>query len=134
MSIPPLNEHGVLPPGVYPATLEEIDERFGRESEIRQAQMQSLRWLTDLARQCGVRRIVVNGSFVSNAMEPNDVDCVLLAPSAFPYGTPAAEDLLNGLPFLAIEFVGERVFDWMVNRFFATDRLRRPKGMVEILL
>jgi hypothetical protein len=45
--IPPFNEHGYLPPGIHPATLDEIAERFGQESELRRDQMESLRWLVD---------------------------------------------------------------------------------------
>jgi hypothetical protein len=49
--IPHFNADGYLPPGIHPATLEEIAARFGQESELRQVQMQSLRWLVDLARR-----------------------------------------------------------------------------------
>ncbi len=40
--------------------------------------MESVRWMLDLAVRPGVERIVLNGSFVTDVMEPNDVDCVLL--------------------------------------------------------
>jgi hypothetical protein len=40
--------------------------------------MESVGWLIDLAARAGVARIVLNGSFVTNIIEPNDVDCVLL--------------------------------------------------------
>jgi hypothetical protein len=76
--IPECNDDGYLPAGIHPASVDEIAARFGQESELRQAQMESLRWLVDLARRAGVRRIVVNGSFVTDKLEPNDVDCVLL--------------------------------------------------------
>ena len=33
--IPLFNDSGFLPPGVHPATLAEIDARFGRQSEVR---------------------------------------------------------------------------------------------------
>ena len=33
--IPSFDEHGYLPPGIHPATLDEIEARFGRESELR---------------------------------------------------------------------------------------------------
>lgn len=74
--IPPFNELGCLPPGAHPATLDEIDARFGRLSELRRVQMDSLRWMVDLAVRAGVERVVLNGSFVTDIMEPNDVDCV----------------------------------------------------------
>jgi hypothetical protein len=41
--IPDYNDDGYLPPGIHCATLEEIAARFGQESELRQAQMESLR-------------------------------------------------------------------------------------------
>src|SRR5262245_38317604 len=76
--IPDFNEDGYLPSGIHPATLDEIAARFGQESELRRVQMESLIWLVDLAKRAGVQRIVVNGSFVTAVLEPNDVDCVLL--------------------------------------------------------
>lgn len=55
--IPPFDENGYLPQGVHPATLGEVEDRFGRESEVRRTQMESLRWLTDLALRAGIKRI-----------------------------------------------------------------------------
>jgi hypothetical protein len=31
--------HGYLPPGIHPATLEEVEARFGGESDLRRVQM-----------------------------------------------------------------------------------------------
>ena len=78
MALPPFTESGVLPPGIHPATLDELEARFGSGSELRRVQVESLRWLVALARRAGVRRFVIDGSFVSDIEEPNDVDCVLL--------------------------------------------------------
>ena len=65
-------------------------------------------------------------------MEPNDVDCVLLA--AETTADQSAEDELNkGLPFLEIALVQQFDFDYLVNRFFADDRKSNPKGMVELV-
>jgi hypothetical protein len=113
--------------------LSEIRERFGGPSEIRRAQMESVGWLIDLAARAGVQRIVLNGSFVTNIIDPNDVDCVLLiGPGASK--NPAAEDeLLLGLPFLDISLVGQNEFDYFVERFFAVDRMLKIKGMVEVV-
>lgn len=132
--IPPFSDNGYLPAGVHTATLDEIEARFGRESELRRAQMQSLRWLADLAIRAGVERLVVNGSFVTDVFEPNDVDCVLLIGAGFPIDAAAEAELLSGLPFLEIDLVGPPDFNMMVDRFFATDRAAIPKGMVEVLL
>src|SRR5947209_13722425 len=98
--IPELNDDGYLPPGIHPATLEKIAARFGQESELRRVQTESLRWLVDLARRAGVQRIVVNGSFVADKLEPNDVDCTLLIGPDFSTDAEALEELMDGLPFI----------------------------------
>ena len=131
--IPFFNEDGYLPPGVHRATLEEITARFGQESELRQVQMESLRWLVDLAQRAGVQRIVVNGSFVTDKLEPNDVDCVLLIGANFPSDAAAEAELLAGLPFINLELVDAEGFQQFTERTFATDRNLIPKGMVEVI-
>ncbi len=131
--IPGYDDSGCVPPGVHPATLAEIEARFGRASELRRVQMDSVRWMVDLALRAGVRRIVLNGSFVTDIMEPNDVDCVLLAERGFPKDPTAEAELRAGLPFLDIAIVRRGRFDRLIG-FFATDRFEVPKGMVEIVL
>ncbi len=130
--IPHCNEDGYLPPGIHGAPLEEIASRFGQESELRRAQMESLRWLVDLARRAGAQRIVVNGSFVTDKLEPNDVDCVLLIGPEFPRDAAAEAELVAGLPFINLELVDPEGFQQFTERTFATDRNLVPKGMVEV--
>src|SRR5262245_33840400 len=130
--IPDFNDDGYLPPGIHQATLEEIAARFGQESELRQVQMESLRWLDDVARRAGVQRIIVNGSFVTDKLEPNDVDCVLLIGTDFPRDAAAEAELLAGLPFINMELVEQLAFQQFTERTFASDRNLIPKGMVEV--
>jgi hypothetical protein len=106
--IPPFQDNGYLPPGVHTATLDEIETRFAHESELRQVQMESLRWLVDLAIRAGVVQLVVNGSFVTDVPESNDVDCVLLVEPGFPYDPSAGAELTQGLPFLDIKLCRAR--------------------------
>jgi hypothetical protein len=132
--IPPFNDSGFLPPGIHPATLTEIVERFGQSSELRRVQMDSVRWMVDLAIQAGVQRIVLNGSFTTDIMEPNDVDCVLL----FTPGKRASRAVLRklhiGFPFLSIALVDQPDFDDLVGGLFASDRYGQPKGIIEVTL
>jgi hypothetical protein len=132
--IPPFDDRGFLPPGIHTATLAEIEDRFGREPELRRVQMESLRRMMELAVRAGVERIVLNGSFVTDIMEPNDVDCVLLLAADYPHDPAASEELIKGLPFLEILRVDEQGFEGLVRRFFSTDRHGVAKGMVEVLL
>jgi hypothetical protein len=131
--IPEFNEHGYLPPGIHAATLDEFGDRFGQESELRRVQMESVRWLVDLAKRAGVHRLIVNGSFVTDTVEPNDVDCVLLTKPGFPLDKIAGEELLEGLPYIAMMLVEQDDFDYLTNLFFATDRMGISKGMVEVI-
>jgi hypothetical protein len=131
--IPPFDDNGYLPPGIHPATLDEIETRFAQESELRHVQMESLRWLVDLARRAGVERIVINGSFVTEISEPNDVDCVLLIGPGFPHDPNAEAELIEGLPFLDINLVRQDGWDQLVGTVFGTDRRYNPKGIIEVV-
>ena len=131
--IPPFDDNGRLPPGVHPATFDEMETRFGHGSELRRVQFESLRWMIELARRAGVRRVVLNGSFVTDIIEPNDVDCVLLIGPGFPADAAAEAELEAGLPFVEVRLVDDVVFDEYVNVIFATDRMGNPKGMVEVV-
>lgn len=132
--IPEFNDEGYLPPGIHQANLEEIADRFGREPELRQVQTESLRWLVDLCKRAGVQRLIVNGSFVTDKWEPNDVDCVLLAGRDFPHDEAAEWELREGLPFLQLAIVDEELFDRYVLVIFGTDRKSVPKGVIEVIL
>jgi len=81
----------------------------------------------------GVQRIVLNGSFVTDIMEPNDVDCVLLVGRGFPADPIAEAELTAGLPFLEMKLVGRADFDDYVSVTFGTDRMGIPKGTIEII-
>lgn len=130
--IPPLNHLGFLPPGVHPATLDELIERFGTGTLQRLAMADSLRWLLPLARRAQITKVLINGSFVTDRPEPNDVDCVLLIPAGYNEHDSAVIELLNGLPFLEIKLVPATEYEWFASVLFATTRGRTPKGLVEL--
>jgi hypothetical protein len=132
--IPAFDDDGYLPAGIYSATLDEIAARFGHEPELRRAQMESLRWLVDLAKRVGVQRLVVNGSFVTDKWEPNDVDCVLLRGPSFPLEKTADAELWAGLLFIQMALVGQKEFELYVDKIYATDRHGNAKGLVEVIL
>ena len=132
--IPELNDVGYLPPGIHLASLDEIAVRFGQESELRRAQMESIRWLVEMAKKPGIRRMILNGSFVTDVFEPNDVDCALLVTEEFPVDWDAATDLDDGLPFVDLHMVEVNEFAILVQMIYATDRNSAPKGVIEVTL
>ena len=82
----------------------------------------------------GVRRFVIDGSFVTDVLEPNDVDCVLLIEPGFPNHPDLEAELLAGLPFIALDLVEQDEFDTLVEQIYATDRRGIAKGLVEIII
>jgi hypothetical protein len=131
--IPPFDEFGRLPPGTHPATLAEIDARFGQQSELRRVQMESVRWMFELAAKAGAERVVLNGSFVTDIIEPNDVDCVVMFIPGRRQDPQAFQELLAGFPFLDIAVVEPAEFDEFVQDIFAADRFGVRKGMIEVI-
>jgi hypothetical protein len=132
--IPEFTDKGYLPAGIHRTTLEEIAARFVQESELRRVQTESLHWLVDLARHAGIERIIVNGSFVTDKLEPNDVDCALLGGPDYPRSAAAETELLAGLPFIEMHILGPGRFERFVETIFGTDRTLVPKGVIEIVL
>ncbi len=96
--------------------------------------MESLKWLVPLAKLAGIARLIINGSFVTDGAEPNDVDCVLLMAEGYPYERQADAEIEAGLPFLDIRVVDQDGFDAYIGRMFGTDRYNNPKGMIELIL
>ena len=132
--LPEFDERGNLPPGIHPASFEEIAARFGWQSDLRRVETESLRWLIELVRRTGAQRLIINGSFVTDKLEPNDVDCLVLTKPGFPGDLAAEAELLAGLPFLEIQVVAEEAFGIFVREVFSSDRDDKPKGMVEVVL
>ena len=133
--LPTLDEHGNLPPGIHLASVESLVERFGSGSAEREVEIRELLDFIDWARTHGVRRIVVNGSFVTSKQRPNDVDVVVL-----PAAGDAREDAMiefepTAWPFLQILVAAdaEDLERWATSDF-GTDRTGRGKGVVEVML
>ena len=131
--IPDFDQNGYLPPGVHPATIEEIASRFGWQSEPRQVQMDSLHWLLEAAKRARILRIVIDGSFTTDRLEPNDVDCALLLEPDSPPGLEAEIEILVGLPFLQVFVLRNPAFDPFVDGVFGKDRRNIGKGVIEVI-
>src|SRR5437763_736304 len=81
MAIPDFDGEGLLPPGVYDCTLEEIGERFGRfqRSDCRPVLFGKLRTFIGELQSSGLaREVIVNGSFTTAEEDPRDIDMVVV--------------------------------------------------------
>lgn len=79
-------------------------------------------------------RLVIDGSFATEAPEPNDVDCALLFASDSILGAELEAEFGMGLPFVHLERLVEADFRLMTEQVFGSDRYGVPKGLVEIPL
>lgn len=79
--LPELTAYGALPPGIHPASLDEIEARYGKFQQpdrptrllaiVREfvQEVQACRW---------VRRVLLAGSLVTSKEEPDDIDLLLV--------------------------------------------------------
>jgi hypothetical protein len=71
--IPALDDNGNLPPGIHVATLKEVEERFAYNS-YRQNLFNGLKLLVKELSKAGCTRLYLNGSFITDKVQPNDYD------------------------------------------------------------
>jgi hypothetical protein len=142
-AIPPFRADGYLPEGLYLATEPEALFRFGASTRRRRRLALRLRQWVELARQVGGRRLLIDGSFVTEKEQPNDIDAVILLPPEFQeqveQGNPAALELEDMLMTRRPEeiFAAEDETDWAEwIEFFSRTREadERRKGLVEVAL
>ena len=82
--LPPFNSDGDLPAGIHAADWSDVEQRFGKNPEVRVRAYAKLRHLHELANCTGaLLRFLVFGSFVSTAAAPRDVDVILVMAADF---------------------------------------------------
>ncbi len=72
-TIPDFTDEGLLLPGAHEATLEELREKLGF-SRRRRDLIDGLERALTLMGGCGVRRVYLDGSFVTDKPRPGDID------------------------------------------------------------
>jgi hypothetical protein len=142
--LPAATATGELPPGIHPAGWDEIEKRFGRGAEARMRAFGRLRLLYELAARTGcLARFLVFGSFVSDVLEPRDIDAALVMTENFRLeDTPRESRTLFSHPDAQARF-GASVF-WVrqgmlpedgMGEFLATWQLKRDgtlRGILEV--
>jgi len=93
--LPAFNDAGDLPPGIHPAALEEVIDRFGSHSAQRLIVTERLKRVFRLATQTGkLQRLLVYGSYITRKHSPNDIDIVLVMKNDFASAACGAEEQL----------------------------------------
>jgi hypothetical protein len=73
VTIPGYDDNGNLPPGLYRVTLEEIRNHFTWNAKRKRLFGGLIRALKNLA-EAGVKKVWIDGSFVTDKNEPADID------------------------------------------------------------
>ena len=127
--MPPFNEQGYLPPGVYEIRWQELMERFAT-STGRQRIVTGLAAALRKLAIAGCTRVIIGGSFISAKVEPRDFDAYydnfgldfeLLDP-LFVEDTDSQQDVFCGELFPTIGY----------DRFLQTDKEGNPRGVVAL--
>jgi len=133
--LPPFDDFGNLSAGIHSCTIEEMVSRFGTGSEERETEINELLSFIDAAKKAGVQRLMVNGSFVTGRLAPNDVDVVILPGPDYPRQSRELESNELIWPFLQIIVAADDAdFESWAVKQFSTYRRRRAKGVVEVIL
>ena len=78
--IPPFADNGLLPAGVYTCSLDEVRDRFGsfQVTDRRSKLYAGLELYLQEAKASGlVTAVILNGSFVTAEVQPNDIDVII---------------------------------------------------------
>jgi hypothetical protein len=141
--IPEFRPDGYLPDGLHDATAADVTFRFGSSTPRRRRLILRFRRWLELARATRARRFLLDGSFVTDKPEPNDIDAVVLIADDFEQQVAARSDSAIELETMLLTrhpeeiFAAEDVHDWDDwVEFFS--RTREPdgrrKGLVEVEL
>jgi hypothetical protein len=139
--IPSFDERGNLPPGIHPATWDEIVERYAT-TERRGQLVDRLRSAIESLRAAGCSRVYLDGSFVTDKTDPGDfdgcweaaaVDPGLLDPVLLDFrDRRAAQKAKYGGELFPAQFVAEPGGTTYLD-FFQRDALtRQPKGIIAL--
>lgn len=141
MSIPPLQENGELPPGEHQASVDQVERVFGCSTERRKSLMRGLRDAISNLASSGVKKLWINGSFVTDKGDPNDIDgCWEYTPLVDsemldPVFLRSRKDMKDkyGLDFFISNLV-ETGSGLPFPKFFQVNRDGDPKGIVVVNL
>lgn len=142
-TIPDFGSDGYLPAGIWACTEPEATFRFGSSSPRRRRLVIRLRRWIELGRMVGAKRLLLDGSFVTAKVDPEDVDAVIDLPPMFSVmvdqGVVAALELEQMILTRRPEelFAAEDDSDWQAwCEYFTRTREAdgRRKGILEIVL
>ena len=142
MPIPPFNQHGLLPPGIHPATLEEVVQKFGFSSKRQDLIERGLKPVVERLKALGVREVYLNGSFTTSKPSPGDIDGCVLTTVGSPLELEVIEQYEEWKATCSVDLwpaytdePDEMSQDWWQEHFGHTkEQPPKAKGIVKLIL
>ena len=125
--MPPFNDNGNLPSGIYDLLWSDFEEKFATNESRRRLTLGLKRALILLA-QAGCQLVYVGGSFVTSKEYPNDFDA-WYDDMPISYGT--LDPIFDDREALKVEFGGE-LFTSPPFQFLQKDKNGNPRGIVAL--
>jgi hypothetical protein len=138
--IPDFNKHGNLPAGIYKASINDIEKRFGLNSKKRISLFKNFHNFLKLIIpfKTSIKRIILNGSFVTAKENPGDMDCIILIKNNTRFTPEIIDKLVSAKKLYNIHlFIHEERNIKKYNdllAFFSRNRDLKPKGVLEVIL
>lgn len=134
--IPSFDSNGYLPPGIHEATLAQIEKRYAYTNK-RKWLFEGLKKLVNTLSPAGCKTIYLNGSYITNKIEPNDYDATWEYEGVDNTIDPLLRDEMD-LDIIKRKYGGDvfcrmaECFDYLV--YFQTDFMGIRKGIIKISL
>ena len=129
-----LRKDGMLPVGIHQTTLAELFAAFPARNQQRQILNDSLQQVVVALRTLDIRiKIYIDGSYITNKAEPNDIDLLLVTPH---HTEPAIWRYLNHICPVEAVSCGIYVEASFPNRVFALYTMTRAgvaKGIIHLV-
>lgn len=137
MGIPALQANGELPPGEHPASLDEVEAMYGSSTDRRKLLMRGLHEAADNFTLAGVKTLWIDGSFITDKEEPNDIDgcweytSVVNVEKLDPVFLGSRTEMKDtyGLDFFIANII-EAGSGLPFPKFFQVNRYGDPKGII----
>lgn len=138
--IPDFNKHGNLPAGIYRASIDDIEKRFGLNSKKRISLFSTFNNFLELIIpfKTNIKQIILDGSFVTTKENPGDIDCIILIKDNTRFTPEIVDKLVNAKKLYNIHlFIREerniKEYKKLLD-LFSKDRDLKLKGVIEVVL
>jgi len=135
--VPEFNKYGNLPAGIYKLSIASIEKIFGTNSEKRILLFNKFRNFLELLSpfKKNIKRIVLDGSFVTSKESPGDIDCIMIIEKGYLYiAQPPLYKIQSGkrVEYVYTDDAKEKILASFKKEKITNPFIQRYKGLGEM--